>query len=95
MNAKDLARRLKTLRRTVLMLETELRQGRMDKELLAAIEQQLEDGIASEPRSMVLRSFVDALRENTLTPRAELLADTIRASAKLGDAIQGVLDNLH
>jgi hypothetical protein len=94
MTAKDLARRLKTLRRTVLMLETELRQGRLDKELLAAIEQQLEDGIASEPRGEGLRRHVDALRESTMTPRKELYTDTVRACVQLRDAIEGVVSGL-
>lgn len=91
MNAKDLARRLKTLRRTVLMLETELRQGRLDKELLAAIEQQLEDGISSDPRCEKLPARVDALRESILTPRKELYADTVRACVHLKDAIEDVI----
>ena len=87
----DLARRLKTLRRTVLMLETELRQEHLDEGLLADIEQQLEDGIASDPRCAVLRQHVDALRESTLTPRKELYADTVRACVQLKDAIEGVV----
>lgn len=89
-----LARRLKTLRRTVEMLRTELRHGHLDEGLIADIDAQLEDGIGSEPRSAELRAFVDALRESTLTPRAELLADTIRACDKLGDAIEGVVGRL-
>jgi hypothetical protein len=89
-----LARRLKTLRRTVEMLRTELRHGHLDEELITSIDAQLEDGIGTDPRSAELRAFVDALRENTLTPRAELLADTIRACDKLGDAIEGVMDRL-
>lgn len=94
MNAKDLARRLKTLRRTVEMLRAELRQGHLDEELITSIDAQLEDGIGTDPRSAELRGFVDALRESMLTPRAELLADTIRACDKLGDAIVGVVDRL-
>jgi hypothetical protein len=92
MNAKDLARRLKTLRRTVLMLETELRQEHLDEGLLVEIEKQLEDGIASHPRCAVLRQHVDALRENTLTPRKELYTDTVRACMQLKDAIEGVVN---
>lgn len=90
----SLARRLKALRRTVQMLRTELREGHLDEGLIAAIDAQLEDGIGSDPRSAVLRGFVDALRENTLTPRGELYADTIRACDKLGDAIEGVVAKL-
>lgn len=89
-----LARRLKTLRRTVEMLRTELRHGHLDQGLIADIDAQLEDGIGSDPRSAELRTFVDALRENTLTPRSEMLADTIRACDKLSDAIEGVTASL-
>jgi len=91
MTELELSRALRTLRRTVLMLETELRQEHLDEELLADIEQQLEDGIASHPRCAVLRQHVDALRENTLTPRKELYTDTVRACMQLKDAIEGVL----
>jgi hypothetical protein len=94
MDALKLARRLKTLRRTVEMLRTELRHGHLDEELIASIDAQLEDGIGSDPRSAQLRSFVDGLRESTLTPRVELLADTVRACDKLSDAIEGVVAGL-
>lgn len=94
MDAPTLARRLKTLRRTVEMLRSELRQGHLDTELITSIDAQLEDGIGTDPRSAELRAFVDALRENTLTPRRELLADTVRACDKLSDAIEGVMAKL-
>ena len=90
----DLARRLKRLHRTVLMLETELRHGHFDEELLNEVDAQLEDGIATEPRSLALRDQVDALRENTLTPGGNMFTDTIRACEKLKDAIQHILDSL-
>lgn len=86
----ELSRALRHLRRTVLMLRTELRHGRVDTGLLADIESQLEQGVASEPRCAPLVRAVDALRESTLTPRAELLADTIRCCDKLADDIEGV-----
>jgi hypothetical protein len=66
----------------------------LDKELIASIDAQLEDGIGSDPRGAGLRAFVDALRESTLTPRAELLADTVCACDKLSDAIEGVVAGL-
>lgn len=94
MDTLTLARRLKTLRRTVEMLRTELRHGHLDEELITAIDAQLEDGIGTDPRSAELRGYVDALRESTLTPRAELLVDTIRACDKLSDAIEGVVAKL-
>ena len=87
----ELARALRALRRTVLMLETELRHARVDEGLLAEIELQMEHGIASETRCATLVQEVDRLRENTLTPRPEMLGDTIRACEKLKDAIEGVL----
>lgn len=90
----ELARALRTLRRTVQMLRTELREGHLDEGLITEIDGQMEDGIGGDPRSAVLRMFVDALRENTLTPRGELYADTIRACDKLSDAIEGVLARL-
>jgi len=90
----DLARRLKTLRRTVLMLETELRHGRLDEALITEIDAQMERGIASEPRCAQLVKRVDDLRESTLTPRTELLGDTIRACEKLRDGIDEVVGRL-
>lgn len=90
----ELSRALRTLRRTVQMLETELRHERVDEGLLAEIEVQMERGIASDTRCTVLVRGVDSLRENTLTPRPELLSDTVRACEKLKDAIEGVLARL-
>lgn len=95
MNDLDLSRRLRALRRSTLMLETELRQGRVDEELLADIDLKMEHGIASDPRCTDLPERVDALRESTITPRPELLSDTLRACARLRDAIEGVVSRLH
>ena len=94
MNDLDLARRLRVLRRTVLMLQTELRHDHVDEALIAEIDQQMEQGIATEPRCMHLPSVVDALRESAMHPRAELFPDTIRACEKLKDAIEGVVSVL-
>lgn len=87
----DLSRALRVLRRTVLMLQTELRQGRIDQRLITDIDVQMERGIAGDPRCADLVKKVDALRESTLTPRAELYGDAVRACEKLNDAIEGVL----
>lgn len=76
------------------MLATELRHQHVDAGLLAAVEAQMEEGIASEPRCADLPGWVDVLRESTLTPRAELYADTVRACEKLNDAILNVLSGL-
>lgn len=90
----ELSRALRQLSRTALMLQTELRQGRVDEGLLADIEAQMERGIGTDHRSEGLRPIVDALRESTLTPRAEMIKDTVRACEKLRDAIEGVLARL-
>jgi hypothetical protein len=90
----QLARALKRLRRTVLMLQTELRHGRVDDELLGEIDAQVEQGIGMEPRSARLREHVDVLRESLLTPRPELHGDAIRACEKLNDAIEAVVSRL-
>jgi len=94
MTDQELSRALRALRRTVQMLETELRQGLTDEGLLAEIEVQMERGIASDTRCTELVRGVDSLRENTLTPRAALLGDTIRCCEKLKDAIEGVIVQL-
>ncbi|MBL7981862.1 MAG: hypothetical protein JNL52_08655 [Flavobacteriales bacterium] len=94
MTDQELSRALRALRRTVLMLETELRHDRLDDALITDIDAQMERGIASEPRCAALVARVDTLRESTLTPRAELLGDTIRACEKLRDAIDEVVGRL-
>ena len=94
MNDLELTRALRSLSRTVLMLETELRHGRVDEDLVGAIDQQMEGGIGSDPRAVGLPVLVDSLRESTLTPRTELLGDTIRACEKLRDAIDAVVGRL-
>ncbi|HQW87567.1 MAG TPA: hypothetical protein PLH93_10295 [Flavobacteriales bacterium] len=90
MSDVELVRALRSLRRTVQMLETELRHGRLDEGLLADIESLMERGIAGDGRCTALVTGVDSLRENTLTPRPERIADTIRSCEKLKDAIEGV-----
>jgi hypothetical protein len=95
MTSRELTRRLRVLRRTVVMLATELRHGRLDEALIADIDAQMEQGIAIDPRCSGLRSMVDTLRESTLTPRAELLADTVRACEQLRDAIDEVSERAH
>jgi hypothetical protein len=90
----ELARALRTLRRTVQMLETELRHGNLEEALITVIDAQMERGIASEPRCAALVAKVDILRESTLTPRTELLGDTIRACEKLRDGIDEVVGRL-
>jgi hypothetical protein len=90
----DLARRLRGLYRTARMLETELRHGHLDQGLITEIDQQMEQGIGSEPRCTELCAVVDEMRESTMTPRQELFADTIRACDRLKDRIEGVLSLL-
>ena len=90
----ELSRARRQLRRTVDMLQTELRHGRVDDGLVADIEVHMERGISTDHRCAQLRTFVDAIRESTMTPRKELLGDTIRACEKLKDAIEGVIASL-
>ncbi len=94
MTDMELARALKRFRRTVLMLETELRHGRVDEELVSAVDAHMEEGLAADMRSAALRDQVDALRESLITPRPELHSDGIRACEKLNDAIEAVLARL-
>ncbi len=91
MEDDDLVRRLRRLRRTVDMLQSDLRYGHLNEDLLTEIEAHMERGIASEPHCAGLSALVDAVRESTLTPRPQLLADTVRACERLKDAIEGVI----
>lgn len=90
----DLSRRLHRLHRSVILLQTELRRTHLDVELLEDIEQQMDHGISTTPRSAGLSALVDALRESILTPRPELFRDAAQACAQLKDAIELVLDTL-
>lgn len=90
----SLSRNLHRLRRTVLMLQTELRQDHLDEPLIADIEVQMENGIATDPRCSGLMERVDALRESVLTPRTELYRDAARACEQLKDAIEAALEGM-
>ncbi len=90
----ELARQLRTLRRTVLMLQTELRHGQVDSGLIAEIDQQLDHGLGLDNRCEGLPAAVDAVRENTMTPRPELLGDTIRACERLKEEIEAIISRL-
>lgn len=94
MNDLDLARRLRVLRRTVLMLQTELRHEHMDEALIAEIDRQMEHGIGTELRCAKLPTAVDALRESALSTGMKRFDDTIRACEKLKDAIEVVVARL-
>ncbi len=94
MNDLDLTRRLRVLRRSVLMLQTELRHEHMDEALIAEIDQQMEHGISTEPRCAKLPAAVDALRESAMNKRPELFTDTIRNCERLKDAIEEVMSRL-
>ena len=94
MDDLDLTRRLRRLRRTVDMLQSDLRNGHITEKLMAEIETHMDHGIATEPRCEGLSARVDAVRESTLTPRPELHADTVRACEKLKSSIDGVLNGL-
>jgi hypothetical protein len=88
----DLVRSLRRLRRTVDMLQADLRREYLNAELMAEVEKHMDHGIATDRRCTKLSARVDALRESTLTPRRELYADTIRACEQLKLTIDGVLN---
>lgn len=88
----DLVRSLRRLRRTVDMLQADLRRIYLNAELITEVEKHMDHGIATDPRCAKLSPLVDALRESTLTPRRELYADTSRACEELKKAIDGVLN---
>ncbi len=94
MENEDLVRRLRRFRRIVDLLQTDLRYGHVNEKLLTDIESHLEHGIGTDPRCHQLVTAVDVVRESTFTPRAELMADTIRACDKLKDAIEGVVSRV-
>lgn len=94
MTDQELVRALRQLRRSVDMLQTELRHGRIDAGLVDDIETRMERGIGTDSRCSGLTAQVDALRESTLTPRAELLGDAIRCCDKFKDAIEGITARL-
>lgn len=91
MTRSDLTRRLHRLRRSVIMLQTEFRREHLDVELIAELEKQMDHGISTDPACAGLSSLVDALRESTLTPRAELFRDGARSCEELKDAIEQVI----
>jgi hypothetical protein len=95
MTDRELARQLRQLSRIALMLASELRHGHLDEELIEEIDRRMEQGIAADPRGAALRPVVDALRESTMTPRPELMGDTIRACERLRDAIDALVGRLH
>ncbi|MCB0770398.1 MAG: hypothetical protein KDC00_08335 [Flavobacteriales bacterium] len=94
MGERSLVRELERLRRSVVMLQTEFRREHMDEGLIAEIEQQMDHGIAIDARCSGLVALVDALRETTLTPRAELHRDAARACERLKDAIEEVVSGV-
>ncbi len=91
MDAEQHVRQLRRLKRTVEQLETEFAHGRIDEGLLADIDRMLEDGVADGPEAANLKSLLEKLRENTLTPRAELYGDGIRDCRRVKATIEGVI----
>ena len=89
----DLVRQLKQLHRALLMFETDLRPGHLDEDLVATMERQV-DVILSDDRCNALRDRYDALRESTLTPRHEMMRDTVRACEQLKDLINAMAAEL-
>ncbi len=75
----DLVRPLRNLRRTVDMLQSDLRKEHLNEKLLAEIETHMEHGLGTEPRCIGLLAPVDSLRASALTPRPELCMDPFAA----------------
>ena len=94
MDDQDLLHSLRGLRRTVDILQAELRQGHMDKQLIDEIDQQMERGISTDGRCAALGAAVDVLRENSRSKGAKRFSDTLRACDKLKDGIEGVVGRL-
>ena len=91
MDAEENVRQLRLLKRTVEQLEAEFAHGHVDEGLLADIDRMLEDGVADGPEAAHLKSLLEKLRENTLTPRAELYKDGIRDCRCVKATIEGVI----
>ena len=94
MQNPDLLRRLRVMRRTVLILETELRRAHVDEKLVAELDTMLEEGIAADERCSPVRDLVDKLRETLLSTRVERYGDGVRVCQQLKDAIENVLSLL-
>jgi hypothetical protein len=94
MDDQDLLHGLRRLRRTVDVLQTEIRNGHMDKQLIDEIDQQMERGISTDARCVALSTAVDVLRENSRSKGSKRFSDTLRATDKLKDGIEGVVGRL-
>ena len=90
-DAEEHLRQLRRLKRTVEQLEAEFAHGRIDEGLLADIDRMLEDGVADGEEAANLKGLLEKLRENTLTPRAELYGDGIRDCRRVKATIEGVI----
>lgn len=91
MEAEQRVRQLRQLKRMMEMLDTEFSHRRVDHGLLADIDRMLENGLSREPRLRDLKDRLDALRESTLSPRAELHADGVRDCRRIKVAIEHLL----
>jgi hypothetical protein len=94
MDDQDLLQSLRRLRRAVDLLQTELRHGHMDEQLIDEIDQQMERGISTHARCTALGAKVDVLRENSRSKGTKRFTDTLRACDKLRDGIEGVVNSL-
>ncbi|HRH68573.1 MAG: hypothetical protein JNL43_05245 [Flavobacteriales bacterium] len=91
MDPEEHIRQLRRLKRTVEQLEAEFAHGSVDEGLLSDIDRMLEDGLANGPEAANLKTLLERLRENTLTPRPELYGDGIRDCRSVKAAIEGVI----
>ncbi len=90
MQGEELVRQLRRLKRVLEQLESEFAHQRVDEGLLADIDRMLEDGLAADERVAELKDGLDDLRESTLSQRAELYADGIRACRGLKARIESL-----
>ncbi len=94
MDAEELMRELRRLKRTLEQLEAEFAHGRTDEGLLHEMDTMLENGLADDPRTEALKGMLDQLRESTLSDKPELFADGIRHCRKLKATVEGTMSML-
>jgi hypothetical protein len=82
MEAEQLVRQLRRLKRSLEQLESEFARQHVDQGLLVDIDRMVDDGLAHDPRMLRLVQLLERLREHTLTPRPELYTDGIRDCRK-------------
>jgi|GEM_PF-696492 hypothetical protein len=78
MEAEQLVRHLRRLKRSLEQLESEFARQHVDQGLLVEIDRMVDEGLTYDTRLTRLVHLLERLRENTLTPRVELYSDGVR-----------------